>query len=441
MHLLVPFSCFAVDPSGDVIAAGSTESFDIYIFSVQTGQCVDVIGGHEGPVCGLAFNPVDSTLASVSWDKTARIWDIFQGKNRKEVFNHQSDVLACAFAPNGKLLATSELNGTITFWDVNEGVELFTIEGRRDCSGGRRVNDARTAKNSSYGKAFNNLCFSSDGTCILAGGNSKYMCMYDISQQLLVKKFTISSNRSLDGVLEYLNSANMTEAGPIDLLQYDNDSDSETEYSAIPGATRGDTGKRKAKPVIRCKSVQFSPSSKSFAAATTEGCMIYSLEDILGSTTTFDPLKLGIEVTPDAVKEACDNKEYILALTLSLRLNEKQIIRYVFNLIPASEIKMIVTNLPLFFLQPFLDFLASEFEVSLYIERCLQWWVSISFVYAEHLRSLGPQIIGTLRAIHKAIDKHNEDISKMSCNNVYSIDYLKNTAKINEMRKKALQNK
>ena len=44
--------------------------------------------------------------------------------------------------------------------------------------------------------------------------------------------------------------------------------------------------------------------------------MVYSLEDILGSNTTFDPLQLGIDVTPEAVKEACEKKEYLLALTV-----------------------------------------------------------------------------------------------------------------------------
>lgn len=56
--------------------------------------------------------------------------------------------------------------------------------------------------------------------------------MYEITRQLLVKKFTISSNRSLDGVLEYLNSANMTEAGPMDLLEYNDDSDDDDGFTA-----------------------------------------------------------------------------------------------------------------------------------------------------------------------------------------------------------------
>jgi hypothetical protein len=39
------------------------------------------------------------------------------------------------------------------------------------------------------------LCYSADGTCVLAGGNSKFVCIYEISQRLLLKKFTVSHNQ------------------------------------------------------------------------------------------------------------------------------------------------------------------------------------------------------------------------------------------------------
>lgn len=63
--------------------------------------------------------------------------------------------------------------------------------------------------------------------------------------------------------------------------------------------------------------------------------------------------------------------------------------------------------------------------------------MSISFVYAEHLRSLGPQIAGTLRALHKAVARHNDEFAKMSCGNGYAIEYLKNVAAL-EARKRAV---
>eukprot|EP01107_Rhizomastix_libera_P013070 TRINITY_DN3471_c0_g1_i1.p1 TRINITY_DN3471_c0_g1~~TRINITY_DN3471_c0_g1_i1.p1 ORF type:complete len:877 (+),score=205.99 TRINITY_DN3471_c0_g1_i1:27-2657(+) len=426
-------SCLAIDGAGEIVAAGALDSFEIFVWSIQTGKIIDVLSGHEGPVSGLAFNPVYPTLASVSWDKTARVWDIYEGKHRRESFTHGSDCLALAYSPDGKVLCTSSLDGNISFWDVENSLLLGVIDGRRDVSGGRRIDDRRTAKNSAYGKAFSSLSYSSDGTCILAGGNSKYICLYEVSQRVLVKKFVTSSNRSLDGVLEFLNSADMTEAGPKQLLNVSDDESDQDTGEKLPGVMKGDLSERKKIPSIRCKQISFSPTGRSWSAATTAGCLIYSLDDALAAIgdSSFDPFELGVEVTPAAVKEACENKEFLRALSLSLRLSEQHIIKYVFESIPTSEIQLISSSLPLCFLQRFLDFLAHQIEGSHYIETCLQWWVSIAVAHGEHIRSLGVTIVPTVRSIHKAVAKHQENFAQMCSGNAYTLQYLAQMAELN----------
>lgn len=49
-------------------------------------------------------------------------------------------------------------------------------------------------------RSFTSLCYSADGDSILAGGLSKFVCIYNVGEQLLVKKFEISSNLSLDAM-------------------------------------------------------------------------------------------------------------------------------------------------------------------------------------------------------------------------------------------------
>ncbi len=61
-----------------VICAGCLDTFQICVWSVRTGRLLDILAGHEGPVCGLAFTPAQSLLASASWDKTVRTWDVFR---------------------------------------------------------------------------------------------------------------------------------------------------------------------------------------------------------------------------------------------------------------------------------------------------------------------------------------------------------------------------
>lgn len=52
---------------------------------------VQVLSGHEGPVSNLCFSPVKSVLASVSWDKTVRLWDMLDSWQTKETMWLTSD--------------------------------------------------------------------------------------------------------------------------------------------------------------------------------------------------------------------------------------------------------------------------------------------------------------------------------------------------------------
>jgi periodic tryptophan protein 2 len=243
----------AIDPSGEVVCAGAMDPFEIYVWNLQTGRLLDILPGHLGPVSGMAFTGAQSLLASSSWDKTVRMWDPFTGKGLVETFTHGSDVLALAFRPDGRELCSAALDGQLYFWDTYDGTLKSNIEGKKDILGGRRQDDPRAAKNSTHSTAFTSVCYSADGTCVLAGGNSKFVCIYEIASKILIKKFVITNNLSMDGVLNFLNSRNMTEAGASHEID-DEASGSDVEDRLdhyLPGAKRGDFSSRRTPLVAR----------------------------------------------------------------------------------------------------------------------------------------------------------------------------------------------
>ena len=90
----VQFSCLAIDPTGDFICAGGFDVFDIFVWSMQTGHLLETLSGHEGPISGISFSPNTTTrpmLASCSWDRTCRTWDVFEGKGGKESYTLNTD--------------------------------------------------------------------------------------------------------------------------------------------------------------------------------------------------------------------------------------------------------------------------------------------------------------------------------------------------------------
>lgn len=440
------FSSLAVDPSGEVVCAGSQDSFDIHIWSVQTGQLLDQLAGHEAPVSSLAFAADGSHVVSGSWDHTVRVWSIFGRSQSSEPLQLQSDLLSVAFRPDGKQIAASTLDGQLTFWSVQDAVQQAGIDGRRDISGGRKITDRRTAANAAGTKSFSTITYSADGTCLLVGGNSKYICLYDVGTGSLVKKFTVSVNTSFQGTQEFLNSRLMTEAGPRDLIDETGEaSDLEDRIDrTLPGAKRGDAGARTTRPEIRVTAAAFSPTGQSFCVASTEGLLIYSLD----TAFVFDPFDLDISITPDSILATLEaaksttsstssssssepptqidpsNPSFLKALIMAFRLNEPSLIQKVYESVPPRDIPHIIRSLPTVYLTRMLRFVAAAADETPHLEFNLLWIQSLLSIHGRYIKDNAGSFAAELRAVHRAVDAITDDLKRLSEKNVYLLEYL-----------------
>lgn len=407
----VQFSSLAVDPSGDVVCAGSSDSFEIYMWSVQTGKLLDVLSGHTAPVSGLAFSPTGNQLASSSWDRSIRLWSVFGRSRAVEPITLSTEATALAYRPDGKEVCTSTLDGQLTFIDVAEGQVTSVIEGRRDISGGRKINDRMSAANNAASKYFNSVTYTADGACVLAGGNSKYVAIYDRKEGVMLKKFTISENLSLDGTQEKLDSRRMTEAGAIDEFDRQGE-ESELEDrldETLPGASRGDLSKRRYKQEARTMCVRFSATGRSWAAASTEGLLIYSLDE----STSFDPFDLSLDLTPESILQTLAQGEYLVALIMALRLSEQPLIQRTYESVPPSSIKLIARQIPAVYVNPLLSFIAAHMESTPHIEYDLIWVGAMLTSHGRYLRERKGEMASVFRGLMKGLMGFESGVSKL----------------------------
>ncbi|KPI42145.1 Periodic tryptophan-like protein [Cyphellophora attinorum] len=426
------FSSLALDPSAEVVCAGSHDSFDIHLWSVQTGALLDQLSGHEGPISTLAFTPDGRSLISGSWDRTIRIWSVFDRSQTSEVLQLTSDILCIAISPNSTQLAASTLDGQLTFWSLQNSTQESGLAARRDVSGGRTLTSRRTAASSPGTKSFTTITYSADGSCLLAAGNSKYICLYSISTLTLIKKFTVSTNLSLDGTQEFLNSRAILSNGlPEGMLDSEGEaSDLEDRIDrSLPGASRGkDATSRTIKPQVRVTAVQFASTGRSFCAASTEGLLIYSLDSASGAgEEDFDPFDLDIDTTPQnilALLARQPEPEYLRALIMAFRLSDAGLVQKCYEAVPYTSIPLIVRALPRVYLSKLLQLIAAQMENTPHLEFHLRWLTEVIGVHGACIKERRAQYASEIRAVLKGVDGTGRMVRSLSERNGFEVGYL-----------------
>ncbi len=101
--------------------------FEWYYLSRLCHSEALTLKGHAHVVNSVAFSADGQRLASGSWDKTVKIWDIATGKELFSLEGHTSGVFSVAFSPNGRRLASAGNDGFVKIWDTATGKELFSL--------------------------------------------------------------------------------------------------------------------------------------------------------------------------------------------------------------------------------------------------------------------------------------------------------------------------
>jgi transcription initiation factor TFIID subunit 5 len=94
--------------------AGSTS--EPWEESLDEGDCVKYMWGHEGPVYGLAFNCDRRLLYSCGFDGTVRLWVTSMGANTMIWRSHLLPVWDIAACPTGHWFATGGADWIMSLW-------------------------------------------------------------------------------------------------------------------------------------------------------------------------------------------------------------------------------------------------------------------------------------------------------------------------------------
>ncbi|MEG4632638.1 WD40 repeat domain-containing protein [Microcoleus sp. AR_TQ3_B6] len=219
-------SSVSFSPDGKTLASGSYDK-TIKLWDITTGKEIRTLQGHSSSVNSVSFSPDGKTLASGSVDNTIKLWDITTGKEIRTLQGHSNSVRGVSFSPDGKTLASGSYDKTIKLWDITTGKEIRTLQGHSSSVNSVSFSpDGKTLASDSddktiklwdittgkeirtlqgHSNSVNSVSFSPDGKTLASGSDDKTIKLWDIT--------TGKEIRTLQGHSNFVNSVSFSPDG------------------------------------------------------------------------------------------------------------------------------------------------------------------------------------------------------------------------------------
>lgn len=178
-----------LSPDGKQLAVGGGEPSQtgtVVLYDATTPARPGLkLAGHSDVVYALAWSADGKRVATASFDKTVKVWDLPATTPTFTVKDHTDAVLAVAFSPDGKTLVSGGRDHSVKLFDASTGKSLRTLTG--------------------HDQDVQALAVSADGKSIISSGREPGLRWWDLATGKLTRNqgghgsSVFEVRRSVDG--------------------------------------------------------------------------------------------------------------------------------------------------------------------------------------------------------------------------------------------------
>ncbi len=93
----------------------------------RDGSLIQQFEGHRDTLYDAELSPDGTTLATCSYDRTIRIWDVASGTELRVLEGHNGAVYDVAYSPDSRFVVSASADDTCKIWRVSDGERLDTL--------------------------------------------------------------------------------------------------------------------------------------------------------------------------------------------------------------------------------------------------------------------------------------------------------------------------
>jgi WD40 repeat protein len=186
-----------------------------------------ILKGHADAIAGIAWRANSLEFATVSPDKTARVWDFSTGQVKRTLKDHVDAVFGVAYSADGRWLATGSADRTVKLYQADKGARVASFPHSEEVTGvafaprgevlvaiaNRQIRvwpvKAGPVENPlrghGEGETVNALAYSADGSMFAWGAANRYVRLWDAELK--------NQRRSMNDALDWIYAVTLSPDG------------------------------------------------------------------------------------------------------------------------------------------------------------------------------------------------------------------------------------